>query len=390
MNLVELKNKTILLFGKSRAFSKDEFSAQLKHHNIFLSIEFSDDVALIIDGRMMTPYEQNESERIYEQKSTELKFIDIDIFEKELASHLDEDTLLMSLKLSRDKDRLKSFILNSLISDKLFFKLLKMYNWGDDDFFENDDNRDISAAFISRFYENIERNHNVEYATTGFVHLIKQTKNIQVLQNILTLKPIKYNSDIKIQIAINEHINNEMQELLKKDENSEVKEALSLNKNLNIEIINEFIKDENLGSNIAKSIKLNDEYFDLLQEFKIALALNESLSLNMQEKLLEYENDEINYALSLNNNIDLKVLNKLLESKNEIVIDTLYENKSMAVEMLKQAYRDNKYYEQLAKNENTPVDILYQLQLDRRYERYVKTNAGFGKHIQQENIGWIV
>lgn len=390
MNLVELKNKTILLFGKSRAFSKDEFSAQLIHHNIFLSKEFSDDVVLIIDGRMMTPYEQNESERIYEQKSTELKFIDIDVFEKELASHLDEDTLLMSLKLSRDKDRLKSFILNSMISDKLFFKLLKMYNWGDDDFFENDDNRDISAAFISRFYENIERNHNVEYATTGFVHLIKQTKNIQVLQNILTLKPIKYNSEIKIQIAINEHINNEMQELLKKDENSEVKEALSLNKNLNIEIINEFIKDENLGSNIAKSIKLNDEYFDLLQEFKIALALNESLSLNMQEKLLEYENDEINYALSLNNNIDLKVLNKLLESKNEIVIDALYENKSMAVEMLKQAYRDNKYYEQLAKNENTPVDILYQLQLDRRYERYVKTNAGFGKHIQQENIGWIV
>ena len=43
----------------------------------------------------------------------------------------------------------------------------------------------------------------------------------------------------------------------------------------------------------------------------------------------------------------------------------------------------------LAKNRNTPAELLYQLQLDKRLERYVMENPGFGEHIQRENIGWL-
>jgi len=390
MNLKDLENKTILLFGKSRAFSLEEFNSQLKFHKISTCREFSDDIKLVIDGKMMTPYEQNDSDALYEKYSKNVEFIAIDIFERELAKLIDEDTLLMSLKLSRDKDRLKNFIQNEMISDVLFFKLLKMYSWGDDDFFENDNNRDISAAFISRFYENIERNHNVQYATTGFVHLIKQTKSPQLLESILTLKPIKYNPKMKMQIAMNEFSSESILKHLAKDDNYEIKEALSLNKNLNIDIIKEFIKDENLGENIAKSINLDEQYFLLLSEYKIALALNESLTLKMQEELSTCRDEEVDFALALNDNIDIEILNKLLKSKNETIVSALYENKVMPIKTLEDAYENNKYLEQLAKNENTPVEILYQLQLDSRYERYVKSNAGFGKHIQQENIGWLV
>lgn len=42
----------------------------------------------------------------------------------------------------------------------------------------------------------------------------------------------------------------------------------------------------------------------------------------------------------------------------------------------------------LAKNPSTPIDVLYQLQLDSRFERSVKENPTFGRHIQTENIGW--
>ena len=390
MNLEDIQNKTILFFGKSRAFSSEEFDAQLKYHNISISKEYSDKIVIVVDGKMMTPYEQNENDKLYEEYSKTLEFVDIDTFEKELAKKLDEDTLLMSLKLSRDKVRLKSFIVNTMISDELFYKLIKMYDWSNDDFFENDDNRDVSAAFISRFYENIERNHNVQYATTGFIHLIKQTNNPILLENILTLKPIKYNPKMKMQMAVNEYSSEKILKQLQKDDNYEVKEALSTNQNLNIDIINAFIDDENLGSNIAKNIKLNDEYFNLLKKYKVALALNESLTFDMQKKLLSDENIEVKYALALNNNINAEVLNILLDSDNEDIKSALYENTNMPIDKLNKAYQDNIYYEQLAKNESTPVEILYQLQLDSRYERYVKTNASFGKHIQQENIGWLV
>jgi hypothetical protein len=190
MNLSELQNKTVLLFGQSRAFSADEFSAQMKYHKINLAKEYNEDVVLIVDGKMMTPYEQNASDKLYEEK-VDAKFTAIDSLEKELAQHIDADTLLMSLKLSHDKDRLKDFLTNSMINDELFLRLLKMYKWNGDNFFDNDDNRDISAALIVRFYENIERNHNVQYAALGLMHLVTQTKSEEVIEAVAYLEPIQ-------------------------------------------------------------------------------------------------------------------------------------------------------------------------------------------------------
>lgn len=390
MNLEELENRAILLFGKSRAFSMDEFESQLKFHNIELSIEFSSDVMLVVDGKMMTPYEQNISEALYKEHSQSVEFVSIDALERELAKYIDANTLLMSLKLSRNKERLKSFLKNSMIDDALFFKLLKMYSWGGEDFFENDDNRDVSAAIILRFYQNIERNHNVQYATTGFMHLVAQTKSTQLLKAISLLEPIKYNPKIQYAIAMNIQCDDEMQELLFKTNDSNILEALSQNRNLKRELIEEFLKDEKLGRNVAKNIKLTDELFELFQTNRIGLALNESLTLEMQKKLLSYGDEEISYALALNNGIDEEILHLLLESTSEEIKSALYENKKIAVAILEKAYKNNQYCQEIAKNENTPVEILYQLQLDSRYARSVMENPAFGKHIQQENIGWEV
>ena len=388
MNLKELEDKTILFFGKSRAFSSDEFASQMRFHKINLASEFDDSVALVIEGKMMTPYEQKASNELYEKKYQGLEFVSIDVLEKELAKYIDADTLLMSLKLSHDKERLKSFLQNSTISDELFFKLLKMYSYRGEDFFENDDNRDVSAAFILRFYENIERNHNVQYATTGFMHLVSQTKSTQLLRAISLLEPIKQNPKIEFAIAMSIWCDDAMQESFFKTSNPRVLEALSQNRNLKPSLIKEFLKDEKLGRNVAKNIKLTDELFELFKTNKIGLALNESLTLRMQEELLSYDDEKISYALALNNSIDEKILNLLLESTNEEIRSAIYENKTTPVAILEKAYKNNEYLQEIAKNENTPVEILYQLQLDSRYARSVMENPAFGKYIQQENIGW--
>ena len=387
MNLEKLKNRSILLFGKPRAFSPQEFESQMKFHKIRVVKEFSDEVLLIVDGRMMTPYEQNESDRLYEEKKAES--ISIDDLEKELAKSIDEDTLLMSLKLSHDRERLKSFIQNTMIEDELFFRLLKMYSWGDEDFFENDDNRDVSAAFILRFYENIERNHNVQFATTGFIHLVSQTKSTQLLREISTLKPLQFHPKIKVAIAMSIYCDEDMQNSFFKTKDEKILEALSLNKKLNSTLVKEFLKDENLGSNVARSVELDDELFELLKMYSISLALNESMTFEMQEKLLALDDKDINYALALNDNLDEKMIYALLGLKRDEIELAIFENSSTPVEILNRAYQEEKNHMALAKNESTPVEILYQLQLDARYERAVKTNAGFGKHIQTENIGWL-
>jgi len=387
MNLNKLENKTILLLGKSRSFSSAEFLSQLKYHRIIMLKEYSEKVCLVIEGKMMTPYEQNTSDALYEKKI--LEFIPIDTLEKSLAQEIDADTLLMSLKLSHDKDRLKDFITNAMISDKLFLKLLKMYSWGGEDFFENDDNRDVSAALILRFYENIERNHNVQYATTGIIHLVAQTKDINLLKTISELQPLKFHPKIKQAIAMSIYIDDSMQNRFFKYGEEKVLEALSFNQCLNIGLVKEFLKDENLGCNVAKSIVLNDELFKEILQYPSALALNESLTLQMQEKLLGLNEYDINFALALNDSLDLKIIKILLKTDDEDIKIAIYENSSIPIDMLKEAYEKGEYLLALSKNENTPVEILYQLQLDSRYERYVKSNAAFGKHIQTQNIGWL-
>jgi len=386
MNLQSI-NK-ILLFGKSRAFSEEEFLSQLKHHKIELVSEYTPEVSFVVDGRMMTPYEQNISDALYEKEG--INAITIDVLEKELATFMDEGTLLMSLKLSRDKERLKSFIQNRLLPDTLFFKLIKMYSWSGEDFFENDDNRDVSAAFISRFYENIERNHNVQYATTGFIHLVAQTQSSELLNAIVSLEPIQKHPKIVSAILRSEYCDAEMQEHFFHKNDAEINEALTCNRYLKLSIVEVFLKDKRLAQSMAVNILLDSKKFQLLFAHKEGLARNETLSDAMQEILLDLQNSDVNKALSENKKLTQKSIEKLLAFKDPEILTFLYSNCSMPLSFLESAYHDGVYLESLAQNEATPVEILYQLQLDSRYERYVKTNAAFGKHIQSENIGWLV
>ena len=385
MNLEKIKK--ILLFGKSRAFSEEEFLSQLKHHKIEIVKEYSDDVSLTVDGRMMTPFEQNLSDELYESKK--LNAISIDILEKELAASMDSATLLMGLKLSHDKERLKSFIENSMIPDALFFKLIKMYSWSREDFFENDENRDVSAAFISRFYENIERNHNVQYATTGFIHLVNQAKSSELLNAIYELEPMSFHPKIRMAIGMSVYLDEAMQERLFKSAEAFLHEPLSFNKKLKLSLVQELMSEVAFGENMAQSIELDDEKFTLLRDFDVNLALNETLTFEMQKTLLALELDEVKLSLASNSSLDSSLIKSLLCEENIKLQERLHQNSAMPVALLEEAYKNGNYHLELAKNESTPVEILYQLQLDSRYERAVKTNANFGKHIQSENIGWL-
>lgn len=103
-----------------------------------------------------------------------------------------------------------------------------------------------------------------------------------------------------------------------------------------------------------------------------------------------------------------------MEMKDEPVFSALAQNTALTLEHLETLFALNRYGAQLASNTSlasqhlealyqtsepeilkalasntaTPVEILYQLSLDQRYERGVKTNPAFGKHIQTTNLGW--
>lgn len=414
MNLETLKNQTILLLGKPRAFSEAEFNAQLGVHNIAVVKELREDVQYILEGRMLTPYEQNLSDELYETK--QYRFLKIDDFEKAMADEIDDDVLLMSLKLSNDTERLKSFLQNGCVSDALFFKLLKMYKWQGEDFFENDDNRDVSAALIGRFYENIERNHNVQYATTGIIHLLSQTENPQLLEAISELEAVKFHPKIKILLAQHPFSPQKVLKKLLQSKEQEVLEAMSENPALEKNIALQLAQiDAVLAQKIAANSRLDDELFEKLLPHASGLGFNETLSEMMQRTLFDLDDEDVLAALAQNKNLSAEVLEKILLKQEELLTQALYKNPCVSSALLEAAYTDAKNHlslaqnsatpqeileklyingdadilDALARNEKTPVEILYQLQLDRRFERAVKTNRAFGKYIQSQNIGWL-
>ena len=448
MNLDELSGKSLLLLGKSRALAQDEFEAQLQQHNITLTRDYDEHVAVIAEGRLMNPIEQELHDELYANRAAPI--VSVDEVEKLLCRAIDGERLLMSLKLGNDQERLLGFLQNRLIDDTLFLRLFKLFNWHGEGLFENDENRDATAALIERFYENIERNHNVQYANTGLMHLLNQSDNPELVETIATLEPLQFalkkgcdNSTYKILLAIASHcassktvlkqfvkygdtplrtlvaqrgdIDAQMQQKLYALDESEVTAALAQNPLLSSELSVLLLQDEAYRDTVARSIMLDETRFAQISEASVqAVAANETLTAAMQLELFEHADDDTLIVLAANAALDGDLAKMLYEKKNTAAHCALAANSATPSALLELLYEEVSCHEALAKNEQTPADVLqrlgsssdiavltalaknpatpvellYQLQLDKRLERYVMGNEGFGRHIQRDNIGW--
>lgn len=416
MNYDELQGKSILLLGKPRALNLEEFQTLLKLHDITLSLKYDKNVALVIEGRLMNPLQQDESAHLYELGVVPI--VAIEGVEQWLCGSIEPNRLLMSLKLSRDQERLVDFIQNRYISDELFFKLLKLYDWQGEGLFDNDTNRNVTAALISRFYQDIERNHNVQYAMSGLAHLIQKYGTTQLIDAISELSPIvkefKHPSDRTLAGVLDamalhpqthekilHQLMGERSELLARRVPLALERDLLALKNERINQLlacNESLSGEGADTletthpkYIAQSFPLTEDRFErLLRSYSVDLASNPTLTVSMQQTLMELDEVGVNTALASNASIDSRLLATLYESGRYNT--QIAGNRAVTAQQCEALWMSNDpaVLNALAANVSTPVEILYQLALDSRYERSVKTNAAFGKHIQTHNIGWQV
>ncbi len=446
MNFNELRGTAILLLGKSRALGMDEFKMQLEAQNIALAESDDDAFSLIVEGRMMNPLEQQRHDALYERRAA--PFCDIDALERWLCEHIDDARLTMSLKLSGDRERLLGYLRNPLINDGLFLKLLGMYDWGGEGFFENDANRDVTAALIERFYDNIERNHNVQYANTGLMHLLAQHDDALLINTIANLAPLKRalkegcdRSTFKILEALASHPATDaavlkriveqgdttlkahaagrddlpaaLQERLYATGDAAILDALARNPGLDAALAEEM--DATHGDVIAAHITIDDSLFERYYASRPeALAVNPSLTKSMQQKVYCLD-DRVQAALAGNPGAEYVILMLLYETNKPAVLAAIAANPAAPSEVLGKMGWNKAFHASLAgnlatppelletlassddivvltalaKNPATPAPLLYQLQLDKRLERYVMENPGFGEHIQRENIGWL-
>lgn len=414
MNYEALSGKSILLLGKTRALKREEFDTLLKLHKIERVGSYTEGVALIIEGRMMNPYEEAESAELYESKKVPIA--ELSEVEEWLCRSIEPNRLLMSLKLSRNQERLVAFLQNPYITHELFFKLLQLYDWHNEGLFDNDTNRDVTAAIIGRFYVDLERNHNVQYAMSGLAHLIERYGNAELIGALADLPPVARElknphdrslggildamalhpdtPEAVLRILINgraallahrEPL--KLEEELLSLHNDEVNTILSQNRSLSSSGADRL--EQCYPCLIASNILLNEERFErFVGHYSDALASNRTLSGRMQHRLLDQGEESVWKALCANSTIERTILDRLFETGR--FLSELASNSSLTSEQLEALYetQNPEVLLALASNPSTPIGLLYQLSLDRRYERSVKTNPAFGKHIQTHNIGW--
>ena len=414
MNYNDLRGKSVLLLGKTRALRNDEFDALLKIHTITRVSVYDPSVALIIEGRMMNPYEQSEVEHLYETQDAPI--VELSEIERWLCQSIEPNRLLMSLKLSRNQERLVDFLQNPYITDALYFKLLDLYDWDNEGLFDTDTNRDVTASIIGRFYKELERNHNVQYAMSGLAHLIERYGTTELIDAIASLEPItralkdrsnrslsgvmdaialhpqtseailrKLIDERAILLAHREPLSLEEELLGLKSE--EINTILAQNKTLSEEGAN--LLERNFPQLIAANAIMSEERFErLIGAYGEYLASNENCSITMQQRLFALGEEAIIEALAANPKTHEEILEAIFESGKHRA--ALGSNSSLSSEKLEILYlsQESDVLGALAANTATPIDLLYQLSLDRRFERSVKTNSAFGKYIQTHNIGW--
>ncbi len=449
MNLEQYRGSIFLLLGKTRALPEEECMTLLKRFDITIVQEAKEGISLIVEGRMMSPWHEQERDRLYEKKAA--PFVTIDALEKALCASIDEKRLLMSLKLSNNQQRLIGFLKNPYIADTLFLKLLSLYRWQNEGFFGSDENRDVSAALIERFYEDIERNHNVQYANTGLVHLLKQTRNSDVIDAVFGLEPIQNalkkggdksmmhlidviasheassqqvqhalmaSNDAKMlmHLAARAGISKVLQQQLSARQDASLLLVLCRNSDLDPDLALHLAEHAAYAKEIALHVRLNQELFHTLcQEYGCECAANITLHVRMQQQLFARDEIAINRALAANSALDSALQESLGHSDdlqlrhhlasnpsvhrallkrfvNEPCLHSaLASNPSCDGEILTQLSQSGDFAVQkaLAHNPSTPIEILFQLHLDARLKRTVHENPAFGKHIQTQNIGWL-
>ncbi len=449
MNLENLKNRSILLLGKTRALTREEFDKLLEIYAVTCKERYDADVALVIEGRMMNPYEQNLAERLYEEHRA--AFDTIENLERQLCNGVDPDRLMMSLKLSGDQERLRSFLKNPYIDNAFFLRLLQLYKWGGEGFFATDENRDVTASLIERFYENIERNHNVQYANTGLIHLLLQSRDALLIETLCRLEPIQNamkqgcegamckiiellsrheatpesqlrqmvrlgDDTLRCAVASRAQLEGALQRELLTCKAPEVLQALAQRSDLEPDIAEALLEMPDYAATVMAHAALDTERFEsFMARDALAVAANPSLDASMLRKLLERESPDIDAVLAANSAIDGDTMAALFGRGDPAVLECLAANTTTPPAMLEQLFETAALHTVLAGNPNTPlpvlqrlsqehdmetlralaanpatpIEILFQLQLDARLKRTVSENPAFGEHIQTSNIGWL-
>ncbi len=432
------KDKAILFLGRFASLGIDEIKLFLDKFSIRFTDTLDKDVVMVVESTLLSPLEEEIATDAYKQK---IPIYNSDQFDKLYAKQLNTNSILMSLKLSNNQERLTKLLHNQHIDDALFIKLFAMYDWHDEGMFDNSENMKVSTLFAKRFFSKSRFDAATYHSPISIFEVAILTKNPDLLEMMFNLplidvkqsksgikKPINTKEAIAANIYTNEktltrlfRLNDPsidyflaqnpstphpLQEKIFQRGDDQIKEALCQNKNLEPSLFAKLINFEKLW----EYQPIDDEKLKLIPSpMPIKIGENENLTSSVIETLIESADDNLLENLAQNPTLQKHHIQNLYHKKNNKLYPSLCANPNTPIEILKELFShdDHQTNCSLALNENTPEDILevlfskddfeinkhlalnealpiswlQQLQIDTRLLNYLKENKTFTENI---------
>ena len=269
-------DKKFLFLGREGLFTQDEIARFLKKYTITMTKYLEDDVAVIIEPLNLNPVEEDISNDAYDKK---VPSFSLDAFEKLLSSNINDDELLMAIKMTNDQERIFRLLGNENISEELFVKLLMMYQWHDEEE-DNREDRDTIMYTLKRYIDIKPNEADLHYSYLTLRRLATEATNPKLLLSLIGFPKFEF--------------------LIRGKEKVTLRETIARNEYLDKEVI-------------TKLVSLRDNKID------VALAGNATVETALLQTLLEKENEQINEALATNANIDNEIFKTLLTKEDKVV-----------------------------------------------------------------------
>ncbi len=409
--------KKLLMLGKEEIFTQKEIARFLKRFKITPVNVLEEDVVGVVEHHRLNPVEEDISNDAYEQNLPIYKLTE---FEQLLSEEIDDDPLLMAIKLGNDQERIRRLLGNQHLSDTLFVRLLKLYKFDEEEEDSRDD-RDVIMYTLRRYIEIKPNEEDLLYSYLTLRRLATEATDPNLLEalmgfpNFTFLVRGKESITLKETIARNPHINETTIQKLLSLRNRAIERALAGNSSISEEIQKLLLgrNDEEIARALGANPAITDAIFaallqeteavvslllvhqpinaERLQQIEVArldgsvfalLGVNEMLSSDVIEQLAQKEeNEALHHLLCENKTVPPALLEAYYHQKHTTLMPALAQNPSTPVSVLEALYKSDGESQEiaaaLAKNHATPESILRRLYARDDFEinRALATNA---------------
>jgi len=366
----------ILLLGKEGVFTTEEITRFLKPYHITTTKYLEEGVIGAVEHHRLNPVEEDISNDVYERNLPQYKLAE---FEELMSQEIDDDSLLMAIKLGNDQDRLLRLLGNEHLDDTLFVKLLKLYRFNEEDE-DNRQDRDVIMYTLRRYIQIKPNEEDLLYSYLTLRRLATEAEDPDLLDalmgfpNFTFLIRGKEKVTLKETVARNPHINEAVIRKLLALREKRIDIALAGNSNVPIEILKHLISKDNETTEMALAVNpgIDNEIFGALlkQSDRVVslLLIHQRIDTVRLEQIRSAQLDpELFAVVGSNEKLENDVLASLFANADENLLEALSGNKTVAPAILEEIYQkdDARYYLYLSQNPSTPVWILEAI-----YEEY--------------------